>query len=105
MFQAGFGKIDEFGWWGLEIISADAAMQFTSIEFQDECQTRSVWVALVAPEHQEINGQVEVTWIMLGTISHSRMVHAHFLAACIHSILMYTEDHIFPVLPIKYLIN
>ena len=24
MFQSRFGKIDEFGWWGLERISADA---------------------------------------------------------------------------------
>ena len=29
MFQSRFGKIDEFGWWDLEIISADAVMQFT----------------------------------------------------------------------------
>ena len=24
MIQSGFGKIDQFGWWDLEIISADA---------------------------------------------------------------------------------
>ena len=30
MFQSKFGKIDEFGWWDLEIISADAGTQFTS---------------------------------------------------------------------------
>ena len=38
-FQSRFGKIDEFGWWDLERISADAGTQFTSTEFQDECQT------------------------------------------------------------------
>ena len=27
MFKSRFGKIDEFGWWDLEIISADAGMQ------------------------------------------------------------------------------
>ena len=27
MFQSLFGKIDEFGWWDLEIISEDAGMQ------------------------------------------------------------------------------
>ena len=40
MFQSRFGKIDQFGWWDLEIISADAGTQFTSTEFKDECQTR-----------------------------------------------------------------
>ena len=29
MFQSRFGKIDQFGWWDLERISADAGMQFT----------------------------------------------------------------------------
>ena len=36
MFQDIFGKIDEFGWWYLEIISADAGTHFTSKEFEDE---------------------------------------------------------------------
>ena len=29
-----FGRIDEFGWWDLEIILAYAGTQFTSMEFQ-----------------------------------------------------------------------
>ena len=29
MFQSRSGKIDEFGWWYLERISADAGTQFT----------------------------------------------------------------------------
>ena len=37
MFQSRFGKIDEFGWWGLEIILADAGTQCTSTEFQYGC--------------------------------------------------------------------
>ena len=52
MFQSRFGKIDEFGWWDLEGISADAGTQFTSTEFKDECQTRGVSLTLAAPEHQ-----------------------------------------------------
>ena len=36
MFQSRFGKIDEFGWWDLERISADAGTQFTSTEFKEE---------------------------------------------------------------------
>ena len=40
MFQSRFGTIDLFGWWDLEIISADAGTYFTSTEFQDEFQTR-----------------------------------------------------------------
>ena len=34
MFQPRLGKKDEFGWWYLERISADAGTQFTSTEFQ-----------------------------------------------------------------------
>ena len=60
---------------------------------------------LAAPGHQEMNGQVEVTWRTLCTVAHSLMVHARFLEAYIHFSLMYTTDHIFTVLPIKYLIN
>ena len=49
MFQSRFGKIDEFDWWDLEIISADAGTQFTSTEFQEECQTRGVHMKLADP--------------------------------------------------------
>ena len=42
---------------------------------------------------------------MLRTIAHSLMVHAIVLEACIHFSLIYMTDQIFPVLPIKYLIN
>ena len=52
-----------------------------------------------------MNIQVEVTWRTLRTIAHSRMVHARVLEAYIHFALMYTEDHIFLVIPIKCLIN
>ena len=33
MFQSRFGKIEEFGWWDLEIISADPGTPVTSTEF------------------------------------------------------------------------
>ena len=52
MFQSRFGKIDRFGWWDLERISADAGTQFTSTDFKDEYQTRGVRLTLAAPEHQ-----------------------------------------------------
>ena len=35
MFQSRFGKIDEFGWWDLERISADAGTQFILTEFKE----------------------------------------------------------------------
>ena len=35
MFQYRFGEIDQFGWWDLEMISADAGMQFTSTDFKE----------------------------------------------------------------------
>ena len=46
-----------------------------------------------------------MTWITLHKIEHSLMVHAKVSEAFIHFELMYTEDNIFTVLPIKYLIN
>ena len=62
-------------------------------------------MTLAAPEHQEMNGQVEVTWITLRTIEHYLMVHARISEAYIHFALIYTTDRIFPVLPIKDMIN
>ena len=62
-------------------------------------------MTLAAPEHQEMNGQDEVSWKTLRTIVHPLMVHARVSEAYIHFALMYTTCHIFPVLPIKYLIN
>ena len=35
MFQSRFGKIDQFGWWDKERISAYAGTWFTSTEFKD----------------------------------------------------------------------
>ena len=105
MFQSRFGKIYQFGWWDLDRISADAGSQFTSTEFKEECQTRGVRLTLAAPEHQDMNGQVEVTWRMLHTVAHSIMVHARVLEVYVYFTLMYMEDHIFPFLPLKDLIN
>ena len=62
-------------------------------------------MTLASPEHQEMNGQVEVTWRTLRSILHSLMVHARVSEAYIQFALMYTTYHIFPVLPIKYMIN
>ena len=59
----------------------------------------------MSPEYQEMNGQVEVTWRTLRTVAHSLMVHARVPEVYVHFALMYTTDHIFPVLPIKDLIN
>ena len=105
MFQYRFGKIDQFRWWDLERISADAGTQFTSTDFKDKCQTCGVSLTLAAHEHQEMNGQVEVTWRKLRTVSHYLMVHARVLEVYVHFVLMYTTDHIFPVLPIEDIIN
>ena len=62
-------------------------------------------MTLAATEHQEMNGQVEVTCRTLRAIAYSIMVHARVLEAYIHFALMYMTDHIFLVIPIKYLIN
>ena len=49
MFQIRFGKIDEFVWWDLGIISADAGLNFNLTEFKEGCQTRGVNLTLAAP--------------------------------------------------------
>ena len=105
MSRSRFGEIDEFGWWDLERVSADEGTEFTSAEFKQECKTGRVHLTLAAPEHQEINGQVEVICRTLCTISHSLLVHARFLGVYINFASMYTTGHIFLVLPIKYMIN
>ena len=64
-----------------------------------------VRLTLEAPEHQDMNRQVEVTWRTLRTVAHSLMVHARVPEVYVVFALMYTKDHIFPVLPIKDLIN
>ena len=61
MFQERLGKVDEFGWWDMERIKTDDCTQFTSKEFQEGLYVRGVQLALVAPDHQEMNGKVEVT--------------------------------------------
>ena len=101
MFQVRFGKVDEFGWWDLERILADAGTQFTSKDFQDECQTHVVQLTLAALENQEMNIQVKLTWITFRIIVHSIMGHAQVLEDYAHFALMYTEDRILPLLPIK----
>ena len=60
---------------------------------------------LASTEHQEMNGQVEVTWRTLRTVTHTLMVHAKVSEAYINFTLMHTTYPIFPVLPIKDLIN
>ena len=72
MFQSRFWKMDQFGWWDLEIISADAGTQFTLTEFKDELQTSGVCLTLLAPGHQEKNRQVEVTRTMQVRSLHRR---------------------------------
>ena len=105
MFQSRFGKVDAFGWWDMERIQTDAGTQFTPKEFQEGISVRVVLLALAAPDHQEINGQVKVTWRTVQTITYSVMVHARVSNEYIHLILIYMTAHIFPIVPIKHLVN
>ena len=93
MFQSRFGKIAQFGWWDLERISADAGTQFTPKDFKEECQTRGVSLTLVAPEHQEMKGQVELTWRTLLTIAYSLMVNAR-VQKCIFIFSLYDRSYL-----------
>ena len=52
-----------------------------------------------------MNGQVEVAWITLRTVANDLMVHARVREVYVHFALMYTTDHIFPVIQIKYILN
>ena len=52
MFQARIGKLNEFGWGDLEMISVNAGMLFTSTEFMEECKNCIVQITLEALEHQ-----------------------------------------------------
>ena len=52
-----------------------------------------------------MNGQVEVTWRTVCTIAHSLMVNDRVPEVYVNFTLMYMTDHIFPVPPIKDLIN
>ena len=52
-----------------------------------------------------MNRKVEVTWRTLRTVAYALMVHARVPEVYVHFTLIYTTDNIFPVLPIKDLIN
>ena len=104
-FQARFGRVDEFGWWDMERITADAGPQFTSEQFKEGCQVRGVRLTLAAPEHQEMNGMAEVTWRTIRSIAHSLMVFARVNDDYTHHALIFAAHHIIPVLPLKDLVN
>ena len=75
MFQEISVKVYEFSCCDMEIIQTDTDTQFTSKEFYEGIYIHGIWLALAAQDHQEMNGQVEVTWKKLWTIAHSIMVH------------------------------
>ena len=62
-------------------------------------------MTLAEPEYPYMNRNFYVTWRTLRTVAHSVMVHARVSEAYVHFALMYTTYHIFPVLPIRDLIN
>ena len=66
---------------------------------------RGLQLELSAPDHQEMNVQVEVTWQKFLIITHSVIVQTQVSYEYIHFTLMYTNYHILPCLPIKHLVN
>ena len=84
---------------------ATAHVETKTLNMRHQAQKGFRVIFVGAPEHQEMNGQVEVTWRTLRTVAHALMVHARVPEIYIHFALMYTTDCIFPVLPIKDLIN
>ena len=99
MCQLIFGKVDEFGWWDLEIIQTDDGLQFTSKYFQGSLSVHVIRLTLVEPDHQEINVQFEVTLWTLQTISHSIMMKTYIFS------FIHTSNHIFHFLPTKHFVN
>ena len=79
MFQSRFGRLEEFDWWNQERIQTDSGSHFTSKDFQEGLSLHVVRLILAATDHQDMNGQIEVTWRTLQTIAHSIMVHARVL--------------------------
>ena len=45
-------------------------------------------LTLAAPEHEEMNGIVEVTWRTLRTVAHALIVHARVPEVYVHFTLM-----------------
>ena len=60
-----FGNLDKLGWWDMEIDHTDARMQFTYKVFQKGLSVHGVRLALGAPDHKEMIGQVELKWRIL----------------------------------------
>ena len=52
-----------------------------------------------------MNGQVEVTWLTFQTIENLIIWNSRVSSEYIYIVLMYTTDHIFPVIPIKHLVK
>ena len=89
----------------MDKIQTNAGMQFTSKDFHEVIFLRGVRLSLAAPDHQEMNSQVEATWRKLRTITLSIMVHTRVSDEYLHFALMYMTDHIFPVIRTKHLVN
>ena len=51
----------------MERIQNYSGTQFTSKEFQEGLSVHGLHLSFTAPEYQETNGQVEVTWQTLQT--------------------------------------
>ena len=49
MFRARYGKVDEFGWWYMEMIQTDSGMQFNSKELHEGLSIRGVQIELTTP--------------------------------------------------------
>ena len=62
MFQAIFGKVDEFCWCDMQIIQTDNDMQFIYKYFQEGLSVHVVRLSLATSYHQETNVKVEETW-------------------------------------------
>ena len=55
-------------------------------------------MTLEAPENQDMNGQVEVTWRTFRTVAHSLMVHDRFPERYDLSYTLMRNEHILPEL-------
>ena len=99
MFQARFGKVDEFGWWDMERIQTDAGTQFIPKDFQYSKTS----IRGTRPKENYFPSRSDIANIVnYCTFNYcARKVFIEYKRFAV----IYTTDHICSFLPIKPLVD
>ena len=84
MFQSRSGKSTNLDGWTYKAFQQMQDCNLPQWSSKKNIKTHGIHLMLAAPEHKEINGQVEVKWRTECTIAHSLMVHTRVSEAYIH---------------------